>query len=246
MPAQAQMRVEDLNVDAPDVHAYPKRATRLQPLQRPYARQSCAAHELCWPRREDCVAVFFFHDAIGGGSDAPCRVRARWLPPDRRRPCGLGERQAPAGRRYRAAVRRARARCAPANTRRRGQHSDERSKSQCVAHHHRSRSKRAAQVRRTSNAGDPGSFKGAAFAASIQPTALPDEVGDDIESDAGAHVRKDIGSDASHPLRVGLHHAQVRAHERRKIDLVDDQQIRARDARPALARDFSPCATSMT
>ncbi len=86
----------------------------------------------------------------------------------------------------------------------------------------------------------PGSFKGAAFAASIQPTALPDEVGDDIESDAGAHVRKDIGSDASHPLRVGLHHAQVRAHERRKIDLVDDQQIRARDARPALARDFSP------
>ncbi len=66
MPAQAQMRVEDLHVDAADVHAYPERASRLQPLQRPYARQSCAAHEFCWPRREDCVAVFFFHDAIGG------------------------------------------------------------------------------------------------------------------------------------------------------------------------------------
>src|ERR1041384_2536569 len=43
---------------------------------------------------------------------------------------------------------------------------------------------------------------------------------------------------AAHRLRVARHHAEVRADVRREIDLVDDEEVRARDARPALARNL--------
>ena len=39
-------------------------------------------------------------------------------------------------------------------------------------------------------------------------------------------------------MGVALHHAEVGAHVRRQVDLVDDEQIRPRDARAALARDL--------
>lgn len=42
----------------------------------------------------------------------------------------------------------------------------------------------------------------------------------------------------SHFRRITLHDTQIRAHNLRQINLIHDQQVRARDARPTLARDL--------
>jgi hypothetical protein len=46
--------------------------------------------------------------------------------------------------------------------------------------------------------------------------------------------------------RCRRHHAEVGADVRREVGLVDDEEVALGDARPALARIFSPPATSMT
>lgn len=52
------------------------------------------------------------------------------------------------------------------------------------------------------------------------------------------HLREDRRTVLSHLRRIALHNAQIRAHDLRQVDLVHDQQVRARDARPALAGYF--------
>src|SRR5690606_28467152 len=46
------------------------------------------------------------------------------------------------------------------------------------------------------------------------------------------------GAGAAHPLRVAVHHLKARADQRGEVDLVDHQQVRAGDARAALAGDL--------
>src|SRR3954467_7359888 len=53
-------------------------------------------------------------------------------------------------------------------------------------------------------------------------------------------LREHDRAGASHPPSVGLHYRKICADERRKIGLVDHQEIRQRDARPALARHLVP------
>ncbi len=53
-----------------------------------------------------------------------------------------------------------------------------------------------------------------------------------------AQIREHERPVAAHLAGVALHHFERRAHVRRKIDLVDHQQIRAHDARAALARNL--------
>ena len=51
-------------------------------------------------------------------------------------------------------------------------------------------------------------------------------------------IGEDEGPLAAHLARVAVHHLEVGADQRREIDLVDDQQVGAGDAGPALARDL--------
>ena len=54
------------------------------------------------------------------------------------------------------------------------------------------------------------------------------------------HLRKDRRPALSHLGRITLHNSQIRAYNLRQINLIHNQQVRARDARPALARDLVP------
>src|SRR5579883_2648157 len=78
-----------------------------------------------------------------------------------------------------------------------------------------------------------------AAGSSRREPALPlDEGGDLGDALVLLEIGKEKGAFAAHLARVPVHHLEARADQRREIDLVDDQQIRARDARPALARDL--------
>lgn len=52
--------------------------------------------------------------------------------------------------------------------------------------------------------------------------------------------RKNSRASLPHLRRIPLHDLQIRTHSLSKIDLVDNQQIRARDPRSALARHLVP------
>ena len=65
-----------------------------------------------------------------------------------------------------------------------------------------------------------------------------DEVDDIGQPLPGLLVREHEGARAAHPARVAVHDLERGAHQRREVDLVDHQQVAARDARPALARDL--------
>src|SRR5262249_21696156 len=65
-----------------------------------------------------------------------------------------------------------------------------------------------------------------------------DETGDAVESFAGAQVAEDERALAAHPPRVLVHFLERGADMGRQVDLVDDQEVRARDAGPALRRDL--------
>lgn len=52
--------------------------------------------------------------------------------------------------------------------------------------------------------------------------------------------RKNRRTPLSHLGGIPLHNLQIRTHNLRQIDLVDDQQIRARDAGASLARHLVP------
>ena len=72
----------------------------------------------------------------------------------------------------------------------------------------------------------------------LQSALLDDEAGDLLDTSTSLQVREKKGACASHALRVGCHDREIRANEWREVDLVDDQQIRARDAGTALARNL--------
>ena len=65
-----------------------------------------------------------------------------------------------------------------------------------------------------------------------------DEAGDRFDAFAGAQIGEYIRLVAAHAPGVALHHVEAGADVRREIDLVDHQQVRARDAGAALARDL--------
>ena len=66
----------------------------------------------------------------------------------------------------------------------------------------------------------------------VSTTSLPgtnDQVHDVIQALSILDHREDSGTTLTHLRRISLHDTQIRANSLSKIDLVDDQQIRARD-----------------
>ena len=77
----------------------------------------------------------------------------------------------------------------------------------------------------------------------IRPSGLPrrqDQPDDILHALSPLDIRKHDRSTFPHPARITLHHAQIRPDRLGKIDFVDDQQIRTRDARPTLPGHFVP------
>src|SRR5437899_6203851 len=72
----------------------------------------------------------------------------------------------------------------------------------------------------------------------VQPSLDNDKIDDPLRPRAGLQVSKDEGPVAAHTPRVAFHHVEVGADQRREIDLVDNEQVGARDAGSALARDL--------
>src|SRR5690606_7660484 len=59
-----------------------------------------------------------------------------------------------------------------------------------------------------------------------------------IEPFAAEQIRERVRPVAAHLFRIFLHDLTRRPHERSEVDLVDDEVVRAHDARAALARNF--------
>ena len=59
-----------------------------------------------------------------------------------------------------------------------------------------------------------------------------------VETFVAFEVGKDEWPGAAHPATIAIHHFERSANVRRKVDLVDHQQIGPYDARPAFAGDF--------
>ena len=59
-----------------------------------------------------------------------------------------------------------------------------------------------------------------------------------VDAGAGAGVGRQDQAALAHRARFREHGVEIDADERRKIDLVDDQQIATQHARPALARNI--------
>src|SRR5258706_10114601 len=71
-----------------------------------------------------------------------------------------------------------------------------------------------------------------------QHPLLLDELNHLIEAVTGLEIGELEGAFAAHLLRVVGHDLERGADHRRQVDLVDDEEIGLRDARPALARDL--------
>src|SRR5262245_21783322 len=69
-------------------------------------------------------------------------------------------------------------------------------------------------------------------------TLASDPRDDVLQSVARLQVGEDERPRPAHHPCVARHHAEIGAHVRREIDLVDDQQVRSCDAGAALARDL--------
>ena len=89
-----------------------------------------------------------------------------------------------------------------------------------------------------SRAGHSGTGREDGAWRSPEPSSLADEIDHLRNALARAHVGEDEGPLAAHPLGVALHDAQIGADQRRKIDLVDHQQIGAGDAGASFPRDL--------
>ena len=76
-------------------------------------------------------------------------------------------------------------------------------------------------------------FDDSAFIAALQPTLVLDETGDGVDTLAGAQIAEHERTRAAHALGVALHDRERGADVRREIDLVDHEQVGARDARAA-------------
>ena len=93
---------------------------------------------------------------------------------------------------------------------------------------------------RVVDAGERGveAFAGGHFCHLPKPPFCFDEFGDFVDALPRAQIGHHEGASAPHLLGVALHHFKRGADVRREIDLVDDQQIGARDAGAALGRDL--------
>src|SRR5262245_17430010 len=72
----------------------------------------------------------------------------------------------------------------------------------------------------------------------LEQQFAPDPGDDPVQPFTRLQVREHERLPAAHEARVALHDAEVGADVRRQIDLVDHQQVRARDARTTLARNL--------
>src|SRR6185437_2371836 len=70
------------------------------------------------------------------------------------------------------------------------------------------------------------------------PTCRLDKAGNIRDTDAGADIGEHEWPRAAHSARVSIHHLETGSDEGRKVDLVDDQEVAARDPRATLARDL--------
>src|ERR1700741_3840579 len=86
--------------------------------------------------------------------------------------------------------------------------------------------------------GAPACLSTGALGGGRQPAARDHEPLPDVDALAAAHVGHDEGPGAAHHAGVALHDGKVGADMRRKVDLVDDQEVRARDPGPAFARNL--------
>jgi len=68
--------------------------------------------------------------------------------------------------------------------------------------------------------------------------ALDDERDDCVQPNARLQIGHHERSFATHARRVVRHHCERCADVRREVGLVDDEQVRLRDAGAALPRDF--------
>ena len=76
---------------------------------------------------------------------------------------------------------------------------------------------------------------------------LPFNEGDDLAKTlTGLQVAEHKRSLAPHPSRVAIHHLERCADHRRKVNLVDHEQVGFGDAGPPLRGILSPAATSIT
>ena len=78
----------------------------------------------------------------------------------------------------------------------------------------------------------------AASGSGLEEELAPDPVDHGGSAGAVAEVGEDKRPISPHAPGVALHHAEVGADVGREVDLVDHEQVRARDAGPALARDL--------
>src|SRR2546428_9890164 len=74
--------------------------------------------------------------------------------------------------------------------------------------------------------------------ALFEPAFLLDEASDVLDALPRAKIAENEGASAAHASRVPLHHFERGSDIRRKIDLVDDEQVRAGDAWAALRWDL--------
>src|ERR1700745_74422 len=81
-------------------------------------------------------------------------------------------------------------------------------------------------------------FDDFAFIAALQPTLVLDETGDGVDALAGAQIAEHEGARAAHAPGVALHDRERGADVGREIDLVDHEQVGARDARAAFGRNL--------
>src|SRR6266540_194983 len=79
-----------------------------------------------------------------------------------------------------------------------------------------------------------------AGASGLEEELAADPVNHAVGASPVPEIGEDKGPVSPHPLGVPLHHGEIGAHVGRQVDLVDDEQVGARDAGAALARDLVP------
>src|SRR5216683_3260603 len=84
----------------------------------------------------------------------------------------------------------------------------------------------------------PDGYRRSGSGGLLEPAGAGDEAGDLGDALVLLQIGEQEGTLAAHLARIAVHHLKARPHQRREIDLVDHQEIGARDARPALARDL--------
>ena len=67
-----------------------------------------------------------------------------------------------------------------------------------------------------------------------------------VQAFTGHEIREDEWPVTAHAATVPIHHTEIRADVRSEINLIDDEQIRARNTGASLARNLVTFGTSIT